>query len=101
MQQQQETAATDSLAAHVSRYRNTAEHNDRLHADFTRLTDTVPSLKAHRDWVEKRQWGFGDRAVHYLWRLARPALAERIIMPRFCGLLIPSRARRRSGPVPR
>ena len=67
----------DSLADRISRYRNTAEHNDGLHAEFTRLTDSVPLLKRHRDWVEANKWGYGDRAFHYLWWLVLPFLAER------------------------
>ncbi len=67
----------DSLDAQVARYRNTAADNDALHAAFTRLTDAVPVLKQHRDWVEANRWGYGDRAFHYLWWLALRHLARR------------------------
>ena len=67
----------DSLDAHVARYRNTAADNDALHAAFTRLTDAVPVLKRHRDWVEANRWGYGDRAFHYLWWLVLRDLARR------------------------
>ncbi len=69
--------AGDSLARHIAAYRNTADHNDGLHAAFTGLTDSVPALKRHRDWVEANRWGYGDRAFHYLWWLTLRDLAER------------------------
>lgn len=59
----------DGLAARIAAYRNTAQHNDALHEEFTRLTDAVPLLKSHRDWVERHRWGYGDRAFHYMWWL--------------------------------
>jgi hypothetical protein len=67
----------DSLAAHIETYQNTAAHNDGLYQAFTRLTDGVPVLKQHRDWVEAHKWGYGDRAFHYLWFLLLRDLAER------------------------
>jgi hypothetical protein len=70
-------ALADGLAGRVAQYRNTATHNDALHAEFTRLTDRVPALKQHRDWVEANRWGYGDRAFHYLWWLALDDLAAR------------------------
>ncbi|MFQ5954277.1 MAG: class I SAM-dependent methyltransferase [Kiloniellales bacterium] len=69
--------AGDSLAQRIADYQNTADHNEGLHAAFTRLTDTVPLLKRHRDWVEARRWGYGDRAFHYLWWLALQDLGRR------------------------
>lgn len=51
----------------IANYRLTAEHNDALWKSFEQKTDTVSFLKAHRDWVEEKSWGFGDRAFHYMW----------------------------------
>jgi hypothetical protein len=48
-------------------YKNTAEGNDRIWLEFTRLTDTIPELRVHRDYVEANSWGFGDRAFHMMW----------------------------------
>ena len=53
----------------VANYRSSAETNDALWKNFSKLTDSVPFLKAHRDWVETNAWGFGDRAFHYMWYL--------------------------------
>ncbi len=60
---------SDSLAKRIRDYKNTAANNDDLHQEFTNLTDTVPYLKEHRDFVERTGWGFGDRAFHYMWLL--------------------------------
>jgi hypothetical protein len=50
-------------------YRSSAQANDAIHQEFTRRVDGIPYLKEHRDWVERNDWGFGDRAFHYLWHL--------------------------------
>ncbi len=67
----------DCLAAHIAAYQNVAAHNESVYAEFTRLTDTAPFLKRHRDWVETHRWGYGDRAFHYLWLLVVEDLARR------------------------
>lgn len=67
----------DSLSARIGAYENTGPHNEALHRAFTRLADGIPLLKHHRDWVEAKRWGFGDRAFHYLWFLLLRDLAER------------------------
>jgi hypothetical protein len=66
----------DSLGERVRAYKNTLSHNDDLHAEFTYLTDTIPCLKEHRDFVEGNRWGFGDRAFHYMWWLLLIAVFE-------------------------
>jgi len=63
------TAIMTELQTCISDYKPTAEHNDALWKSFQQKTDTVPFLKAHRDWVEENSWGFGDRAFHYMWYL--------------------------------
>lgn len=60
---------TDSLSTRIGTYKNTSEHNSDLHRAFTEVTDGIPYLKEHRDFVEQNDWGFGDRAFHYLWWL--------------------------------
>ena len=61
----------------VAAYENTAVHNDALHAECTRRTDTLPYLRHHRDIVESRGWGTGDRAFHYHWYLLLQELCVR------------------------
>lgn len=36
---------------------------------FCALVDADPMLKAHRDWVEAHHWGFGERCLHWMWKL--------------------------------
>jgi hypothetical protein len=36
---------------------------------FTEYVNTTSYLKAHRDFVEKNFYGFGDRSFHWLWKL--------------------------------
>jgi hypothetical protein len=50
-------------------YHSTAALNDMVWASFEERVDSIDFLKAHRDWVEKNSWGFGDRAFHYMWYL--------------------------------
>lgn len=53
--------------AQVKAYKPTAEHNDRLFAEFTAMTWADPDLANHRRHVEANQLGFGDPAFHALW----------------------------------
>lgn len=34
---------------------------------YTKETDKIPELKELRDWVEKNEFGFGDRPLYYMW----------------------------------
>lgn len=67
----------DGFDERVRGYENTPSHNDDLHQEFTRLTDTTGWLKEHRDFVERNEWGFGDRAFHYMWLLLLKDVAKR------------------------
>ena len=58
-------------------YQCTAEGNDRVYREFTALTDSVPFLKAHRDYVEANSLGMGFRAFHYMWLLVLDDLRRR------------------------
>ncbi|MBR8835809.1 MAG: class I SAM-dependent methyltransferase [Stigonema ocellatum SAG 48.90 = DSM 106950] len=59
----------DSLMRRVDDYKNTAEHNDKLHAEFSQLTQSIPFLAQHRKHIETYNLGFGDSAFHYMWYL--------------------------------
>lgn len=67
-----------SLRSHLAAYECTAEHHDRLFRRLTRTTDEVEALRRHRDWVERRRWGYGDRAFHSMWLLLLEDLAVRV-----------------------
>jgi hypothetical protein len=53
----------------MKEYENSATVNEDLYKEFTTRANQVQFLKEHRDWVEKNDWGFGDRAFHYMWLL--------------------------------
>lgn len=56
----------------VAEYLNTAEHNDRLHAQLTAATSANPLLAHHRRHVEEHHLGFGDSAFHAMWAALLP-----------------------------
>jgi len=66
----------DTLKKRIESYANHISYNDKIHFEFTKLTNTIPELKKHRDWVETNKWGFGDRAFHYMWFLILKDLSE-------------------------
>lgn len=66
----------DRLATRIHQYQNTATHNDDLYVEFTKLTNSIPWLKHHRDIIEQNSWGTGDRAFHYMWYLLLSDVAQ-------------------------
>jgi hypothetical protein len=42
--------------------------------EFYSAVDRDPQLKAHRDFVEQNNFGFGDRPFHWMWNLVVQAL---------------------------
>jgi hypothetical protein len=65
------------LATHVRAYRNTAERNDGVHADFTAAASADPLLSKHRSHIEQNKLGYGDAAFHAMWKLLLHAAHER------------------------
>jgi Methyltransferase domain len=51
----------------VSRYENSADHNDSLFRQMTEWTEAEPYLRSHRRYVEQNKLGFGDAAFHAMW----------------------------------
>lgn len=51
----------------INAYQNTEKHNDDLWELFRDKVNNTPFLKQHRDDIELRWAGFGDRSFHYLW----------------------------------
>ena len=48
-------------------WKNTVEANALLYKLFTDATNRNPMLKMHRDFIEDNNYGFGERAFHFLW----------------------------------
>ena len=58
-----------NFAEEVAAYRDTKENALDIRDRFIGLTNATPALKAHRDFVERMWWGFGERALHWMWKL--------------------------------
>ena len=67
---------TPELQAYVDAWRNEDAYNNHFHAEMTARTNETPYLKAHRDWIEGNQHGFGDRAFHYCWKMLVDAMPQ-------------------------
>jgi hypothetical protein len=71
------TDLASDFQARLHTYTATAEHNDRVFAEFTALTWADPLLARHRRHVENQKLGFGDPAFHALWaRLLATAVKQ-------------------------
>lgn len=42
---------------------------DILHNKFIEKVNETKFLEMHRDWVEQNKWGYGDRELHWMWKL--------------------------------
>lgn len=69
-------SSIDSFLRRTEAYENTAEHNDSLHTEFTRLTQSIGFLDQHRKYIEANELGFGDAAFHYMWYLLLKHITE-------------------------
>lgn len=67
----------ETLKHYVETYKNTAEKNDFIWEHFKEEVNKNALLKKHRDYVEEKQAGFGDRSFHYMWYLLLNDLKER------------------------
>lgn len=67
----------ETLEDYIKNYQNTAEHNDYVWEHFKDLVNQTPILKSHRDYVEEKQAGFGDRSFHYMWYLLLKHLKQK------------------------
>lgn len=66
----------DSLERIIDEYCSSSQCNDAIWELFTERTNETPLLREHRDWIEQNNWGFGDRAFHYMWLLVLQQLAD-------------------------
>jgi hypothetical protein len=58
-----------SLGEEAAFWQDTEAYALNIRNRFNRYVDADAELKAHRDFVEKRAFGFGERAFHWLWKL--------------------------------
>ena len=57
-------------------WENMVERNTEIVDQFTELVNQDPELKAHRDYIEQHAYGFGERAFHWLWKLAVDSMPQ-------------------------
>lgn len=50
-------------------WQDTPEYHQKIHEGFTEIVNANPKLRAHRDYVEKNMWGFGERSFHEMWAI--------------------------------
>ena len=60
---------TLQLQAHADLFRDTKSYAKRVVDYFTEWVNEDEALKAHRDYIEKHAYGFGERPFHWLWKL--------------------------------
>lgn len=57
------------LMAEADSWVDTEECNGDIVRRFTEYVNARADLKAHRDFVEQRVYGFGERAFYWVWKL--------------------------------
>lgn len=60
----------------IKDYKNSEKHNDFLYDQLSQFVNNNSFLKIHRDYIESRKLGFGDRAFHGMWYLILKDLLE-------------------------
>lgn len=65
------------LAQVIAGYEGDAAGNGRLYRAFEQQVNAIPELRAHRDFVDREDWGYGDRAFYYQWKLLVDAMPSR------------------------
>lgn len=50
-------------------YEDIPEKHVAIFTGFKRLVNEYPQLKNHRDWVRQNDFGYGERAFHWMWHL--------------------------------
>jgi SAM-dependent methyltransferase len=61
---------TPELAKIISQYDiNSPQINKRIWETFYQKTNEIDYLKNHRDYIERYSFGYGNRPLHYMWKL--------------------------------
>lgn len=58
-----------TLEKHAADWQDSEAHALMLRDEFVEFVRADPGLDAHRSFVEKHVYGFGERAFHWLWKL--------------------------------
>lgn len=60
-------------------WQDTPESHKLINETFTEKVNADPKLKAYRDWIEEKIFGFGERSFLWMWKL----LVDEIPAPEF------------------
>lgn len=52
------------------------EYHKHIHESFCDSVNNHLPVRAHRDYVEAKIWGFGERSFHWLWKIIFDELPE-------------------------
>lgn len=66
----------DTLQEFAKVWQDKITVHQEVHEYFCMRTDEEPNLKALRDYVERNQYGFGERSFYYMWKLIFDDLKE-------------------------
>ena len=67
----------ETLLQISQQHTNTPESHTYIKNYFDDQVNSMPELKAHRDWVEANIFGFGERSFHYMWHLLVSEMPKR------------------------
>lgn len=56
---------------------DTPEYHAEVKRNLTELTNSIPELRAHRNFIDDHIYGFGDRAFWGLWKLIMDELPQK------------------------
>ncbi len=60
----------------MASYTDSVGVHDAIYQSFEAGVQADPQLRAHRDFVEANDHGYGDRAFHYMWKLLVEQMPE-------------------------
>ena len=58
-----------NLIALSAKWQDTEAYHKEIHDTFCDNVNKVMPLRAHRDYVESKTWGFGERSFWWLWKI--------------------------------
>ncbi len=72
-------------------WHDTEAFAEAIHKMFGHYVNKTPSLKYHRDWIEKNGMGMGERSFQWMWKLIIDEMPEKFTFLEigvFCGQIL-------------
>lgn len=66
----------NTLTEVQSIWRDTEDTHRLINETFTAKVNDTPELKAYRDWIEEKIFGFGERSFLWMWKLILDDLSQ-------------------------